>query len=85
MEISSLLNRRLTIAISFHDTLHGFRTRQGSGTAALEAKLFQQLTSMKEAVLFKVSLDIYKAYNALDWEMDSVGPSTSKEVELSWY
>ena len=39
------------------------------GTAALEAKLFQQLTSMKEAVFFEVFLDIQRAYDALDRDM----------------
>ena len=47
--------------------LHGFREGHGTGTADLEAKLLQQLTSMREAVLFEVFLDLQKAYDALDW------------------
>ena len=39
--VVNLLNRRLTAAISFHDTLHGFWAGRGTGTAALEAKLLQ--------------------------------------------
>ena len=43
---------------------------------------------MKEAVLFKVSLDIYKAYNALDWEMAldllSVYRVSPRTVRLPW-
>ena len=45
--VTSLLNRRLTATISFHDKLHGFQAGQGTGTAALEAKLLQQLTAMR--------------------------------------
>ena len=59
--IARLLNLRLTSAISFHDTLHGFWEEQGMGTAAFEAKLLQQLAATREAVLFKVFLDLCKA------------------------
>ena len=40
-EIASLLNRRITEAISFHDTLHGFGLVRGTGTAAREPNLLQ--------------------------------------------
>ena len=39
--ILSLLNCQLRVAISFHDTLHGFRAGQGTGVSALEAKILQ--------------------------------------------
>ena len=39
--VTSLLNRRLTEAIKYHDVLHGFWAGRGTGTAALEAKLLQ--------------------------------------------
>ena len=42
----------------------------GTGTATLETKLLQQLTSMREAVLFEVFMDIWKDYNALYRERD---------------
>ena len=42
-----ILNRRLTISIGFHGVLHGLRAGCGMGTASLEAKLIQQLTSMR--------------------------------------
>ena len=35
--------------------------RSGMGTAALEAKLLQQLTAMRETVLFEVFLYLQKA------------------------
>ena len=52
--VASLLNCRITAAISFHDTIHGFWAGRGKGTAALKAKLLQKLKFMMEAVLFEI-------------------------------
>ena len=38
----------------------------GTGTAYLEAKLFHQLTATGEEVLYKIFMDLNKAYNDLD-------------------
>ena len=61
------------------------------GTAALEAKLLQQLMAMREAVLFEVFLDLRKAYDALDWERAlvllaayGVGPRTVRLLCTYW-
>ena len=77
--------------ISFHDTLHGFRAGRGTGTAALVAKLLQQLTAMEEAVLFEVFLDLQKAYDCLDRERSldlltayGVGPRTFRLLRMYW-
>ena len=45
--VTILINRRLVAAISFHDTLHGFRAGQGTGIAAFKAKLLKKLTTMR--------------------------------------
>ena len=89
--MSSLLNRRLTAAITFHDVLHGFRAGCGMGTASLEAKLLQQLTAMTEVVLFEVLLDLQKAYYALDRDMClgiiavyGIGPKTIRLLQTYW-
>ena len=66
--VARLLNRRITADILYHDVLHGFRAGRRKGTADLEAKLPQHLTAMREAALFKIFLDLRKAYNALDRE-----------------
>ena len=66
--IKSLLNHRITAAIFFHDTLHVFWVGWGTGTASFKGNLLQQITAMREAVLFKDLLDLWKSYNALDWE-----------------
>ena len=56
-------------AITYHDALHGFWAGRGTGTAALEDNLPQQLMAMREAVLFEVFLDLDKDYDNLDREM----------------
>ena len=37
-----------------------------TGTATLEAKLLQQLASLREEVLYVIFLDLHKAYDALE-------------------
>ena len=39
------------------------------GTATLEVKLLQKLTSIREKVLHAIFLDLHKSYNALDRSM----------------
>ena len=89
--IASLFNCRLTAAISLHDSLHGFRAGRETGTTALKAKLLQQLTAMREAVLFEVFLDLRKACDALDWKRAlefiiayGVGPRTVQLLRTYW-
>ena len=64
--VIEILNIRLMVAIQFHDTLHGFRTFRGTGTAYLENNLIQQLIDMREEVLYEIFLDLHKAYESLD-------------------
>ena len=59
--VTSPLNRHITAAIKFHDVLHGFRAGRWTGTTTLEANLLQQITTMREAVLLEVLLDLQKA------------------------
>ena len=66
--MTSLLNHQLMVEIKFHDVLHGFWAGCGTGTAALETKLLQQLTAMREVVLFEVFLDLQKSCDNLDWD-----------------
>ena len=64
--MAEILRRRLTNAITYHDTLHGFRAGRGTGNATLEANLLQQLAAMREEVLYMIFMDLTKAYDALD-------------------
>ena len=63
--VANLLNRHLTVLITFHDVIHGFWAGRGMGTANFETKLLQNITAMREAVLFKVFLELQKAYDTL--------------------
>ena len=64
--LAAILHCRLTASIIYHDFLHGFRAGRGTGTATLEAKLIQQLATMREEFLYVIFLYLHKAYNALD-------------------
>ena len=50
--VMGILNRQLTAMIKFHDTLHRFRTSRGTSTDSLKSNLLQQLTAMREEVLY---------------------------------
>ena len=63
--VAVILHRRLTAGIKLHDALHRFWEGCGTGTATLEAKLFQQLTAMKEEFLYVIFLDLSRASYAL--------------------
>ena len=64
--MAAILNRRLTVSITFHNFLHGFRAARGEGTATLDAKLLQHLAALREEVLYVIILDLHKSYDALD-------------------
>ena len=64
--VAAILHRRLTTFITYHEFPHIFRAGRGTSTATLEAKLLQQLASMREEVLYVIFLDLHKAYDALD-------------------
>ena len=80
---TGIINQRLTAAITYHDSLHGFCMGRGAGTAILEDNLLHHLAAMREVVLHAVFLDLQKAYDALDqdWCLNIlegyiVGPQT---------
>ena len=49
--VTAILNHRFIASITYQDFLHGFRAGRGTGTATLEAKMLQQLVTMREEVL----------------------------------
>jgi hypothetical protein len=55
-------------AITLHDSLHGCCSKRGTGTAIIEAKLAQQLSYLELKPFYSVFLDLWKAFNAMDWE-----------------
>ena len=48
--VTVIPNRRFTSAITYHNSLHGFRAGCGTGNATLEVKLIQQVAALREAV-----------------------------------
>jgi hypothetical protein len=55
-------------SIMLHDSLHGCRNKRGMGTAIIEAKLAQQLSYLELKPFYGIFLDLWKAFNAMDWE-----------------
>ena len=89
--VAAILNYRLTASITFHDFLHGFWESCGTGTATLDTKMLQQLASLREEVLYVISLDRYKAYDTLDrstcldiLEGYGVGPLSCRLLQTCW-
>ena len=64
--VAAVLNSHFTASITYHDFLHGFWAGHGTGTATLEAKLLQNLSSLREEVLYVIFLELHKVYDALD-------------------
>ena len=65
-KVMVILNLRLTVVIRLHNTLHGFHTEIGIGTAYIEANLLQHPMAMREEVLYDIFLGLHKSYGALD-------------------
>ena len=61
-----ILNRHFIAAITYHDFLHRFWEGRGTVTAPLDLKLLHQVAALRNAVLHAISLDLQKAYDALD-------------------
>ena len=59
--VEDLIDTRLRASLQLHDVLHGFRTGRGTGTAIMELKLAQELSSVDHNPLFLVFLEIWKA------------------------
>ena len=65
MIVTGILNFRLAVAIQIHDALHRFRTGRGTSTTSLEANMIQNLTEIREELIYDIFLDIHKAYCAV--------------------
>jgi hypothetical protein len=77
--------------IKFHDCLHGGLPKQGTGMASIEAKLAQQLAWRDQCPLYKIYLDLKKAYDAIAWvrmlknlEAYGVRPNLLRLQNLFW-
>ena len=61
----TVVNFRIKRSVTLHDILHGFREERGAGTATLEENFAQQLAGIAHEPLFRVFLDVRKAYDSL--------------------
>ncbi len=65
--IERVIDHRLD-SIKLHDSLHGCCNKRGMGTTITKAKLAQQLLYLELKPFYGVFLDLWKAFNAMDWE-----------------
>ena len=49
--VTVVLNFYFSASITYHDSLHGFWSGRGTGTAYLEVKLLHKVMDMREEVL----------------------------------
>ena len=61
-----MINHHLTTNIAFHDIFHVFQACRDTETASLEAKLIQQLTTVRGEVLYVIFLVLHHLYDALN-------------------
>jgi hypothetical protein len=88
---TSIVDARLKASIPIHDSLHGFRSQRGTGTAILELILQMQLSEIQNRPLFLIFLDLKKAYDTLDRERTleilekyGVGPNLIRLLRNFW-
>ena len=89
--ISGLINHRVSAAVQFHDSIHGFRAGRSCSTAILEAKLEMQRARQAGKVYYQVFLDLSKAYDTVDrdrlrlvLQAYGMGPRLLKFLDNSW-
>ena len=63
--VESIIKTNIKTVVTFHDVLHGFRIRRGTGTAIMENNMAQDLSSIDQDPLFLVFLYLRKAYDNL--------------------
>ncbi|KAL7545958.1 hypothetical protein ACHAWF_009309, partial [Thalassiosira exigua] len=88
--IEGVMDTRLEV-IELHDCLHGYRTKRGTGTATVEAKLAAQLAYLEQKPFFAIFIDLRKAFDAMDrgrclriLRGYGVGPNIRRLIKLFW-
>ena len=66
--LEALIYTRLRASLKMHDILRGFRAGRETGTAIMELKIAQDLSSIYQDPLFLVFLYLHKAYDTIDWD-----------------
>ena len=65
--MEGIIDARIKKAVTFHDVLHKFCAGKGTGTAIMELKLTQEMTSLDQDLILLVFLDLIK--NLTTWTM----------------
>ncbi len=88
--VEKIIVKRLAL-IKFHDCLHGGLPKRRTGTALIEAKFVQQLVWHDQCPLYKIYVDLMKAYDAIDQgcmmeilKAYGVGPNLLRLQNLFW-
>ena len=76
--IEGIVNQQLKV-VDLHDSLHGYRTGQGTGTATIEVKLAQQLAYLEQSPFYSFFLDLQNAFNAMNRE-----PASTHLKHMAW-
>jgi Reverse transcriptase (RNA-dependent DNA polymerase) len=86
-----IIHPRLTLTIILHESIHGFRQYQGTGTAIINLKILLQKVQRDSNPLNLVFLDLTKAYNTLDrdrmlqlLQAYGVGPNICQIINNIW-
>ena len=88
--IERVMDHQLEV-IALHDSLHGCRNGQGTGTAVIKAKLTQQLAHIEQAPFYGVFIDLKKAFDTMDrercliiLETNGVRPNMCRLIRHFW-
>lgn len=89
--VMKILDIRIQKNVAFHDVLHGFRHKRGTGTAIIEAKLAQELAAFHQEAFYEIFLDLKKAYDTVDrgraldiFQQYGVGPKAIRLLQTFW-
>jgi Reverse transcriptase (RNA-dependent DNA polymerase) len=89
--MSMIIHRRLTSTINLHESIHGFCTQRGTGTAITNIKLLMQSIQRDINPMYMIFLDMKKAYDSVDRErilqllqQYGVGPNICNIIEQIW-
>ena len=61
-----IIDTCLRACLQFHDVLHSFRSRRGTGTSIMDPNITQELSSVDYDPIFMVFLDANKAYDTIN-------------------
>ena len=89
--VEALIDTRLRSSLKIHDVLHRFRAGKGMGTAIMEFKLTQEISSIYQGPLFLLFLDLRKTYDTVDQDCILItlegygaGPQLCGLLETFW-